>query len=527
MRARHALYPLLFAAQPVLLLYATNSTEVRFNAVVLPLLVSVACAALLVLTLLTVLRDVTRAALVASLLVIGFFSLGRAAAARGLADLPGDPRVVGSVVWGIVVTTLSVAIVRTRRSLVGVASGASLVALVLTAVPLVQLGVRWARARGEPVTTRTAMRETAAESSQPGSIRQALGAAATMPDIYYIVLDGYARSDVMRQIYGFDNAGFLDGLRQRGFQVAARSRANYCKTLHALASSLNMQYLHELMNVGSTAVDSRPLINLVRSNRAVHLLREHGYSIVAFASGYLAEFSKIDHYLVFDPGWSEFTSVLVATTPLAWFLGEQRDPHARHRQRLEYILDQIPRVREGSQPRFVFAHLLAPHPPFVFDRDGRHVPVRGRFAFFDGSDYMKHGGTVDEYVAGYAEQARWVTQRLERALDALLERYGDDPPIIIVHSDHGPGSRLDWKSVPDTDLEERFGILMAAYLPGGPAVDLGETFSPVNAFRLVFDVYFGADMGPLEHRSYYTFQSQPFRYIDVTDPQNPLEFETR
>ena len=68
---------------------------------------------------------------------------------------------------------------------------------------------------------------------------------------------------------------------------------------------------------------------------------------------------------------------------------------------------------------------------------------------------------------------------------------------------------------------------MAAHLPGNPAVDLGDEFSPVNVFRLLFDVYFGTGMGPLEHHSYYTFQSLPFRFIDVTDPENPEELDAR
>ncbi len=140
---------------------------------------------------------------------------------------------------------------------------------------------------------------------------------------------------------------------------------------------------------------------------------------------------------------------------------------------------------------------------------------------------MKNGGTVDEYVVGYGAQARWVTEQLQSALGRLLRRYEDAPPIIIVHSDHGPGSRLDWTSLPDTDLNERFGILMACYLPGGPTIDLGDEFSPVNIFRLVFDLYFGADMGPLEHRSFFNFLAEPFRFIDVSDPRKPFEIQHR
>jgi hypothetical protein len=52
---------------------------------------------------------------------------------------------------------------------------------------------------------------------------------------------------------------------------------------------------------------------------------------------------------------------------------------------------------------------------------------------------------------------------------------------------------------------------------------LEADLSPVNLFRLVFDLYFGTDIGPLEARSYYTWQSEPFHYFDVTVPDQPRE----
>lgn len=506
--------------QAVLLLYAANRAEVRLADVGVPLAVATAAAGALLLVIWALLRDATRAALVVTPLVVAFFAFGHGVAAWRASGLPGDAHLAVALVLGFAVVLIAAALLRARRTLGGVGNAIGLIAVALLLVPLGQLGVQRLSSRGAPdapgATPRTGPNANRISPSPP----------STLPDIYYIVLDGYARHDTMREMYGFDNSAFLAWLRARGFQVSPESRANYPKTLHALASSLNMDYLHELVDVAPTAVDSEPLIRLVRSNRVVHLLHERGYSIVSFASGYdLVEFSRIDHRLEVGTTLSEFANVLLSTTPVPWLLGEERDLHARHRQAMDYVLRKLPRVHEGSRPRFVFAHLLAPHPPFVFDRDGRPTPVARPFGFYDGSDFFKHGGTVEEYVAGYSEQARWVTRRLQETLGELLEGYGDEPPIIVLHSDHGPGLRLDWKSVPDTDLHERFGILMAAYLPGQPAVDLGESFSPVNVFRLLFDVYFGAGLRPLEHRSFYTFQSLPYRYIDVTDPDDPRELD--
>ena len=68
-------------------------------------------------------------------------------------------------------------------------------------------------------------------------------AAADAPDIYVILLDGYARADVLSEYYGFDNGPFIQGLERRGFQVGAASEANYTWTFLSLASTLNMDYL--------------------------------------------------------------------------------------------------------------------------------------------------------------------------------------------------------------------------------------------------------------------------------------------
>ena len=66
------------------------------------------------------------------------------------------------------------------------------------------------------------------------------------PDIYYIILDAYARADVMQDFYGYDNSHFVEQLTDLGFYVAPCSQSNYAWTGLSLTSSLNMNYLQEL-----------------------------------------------------------------------------------------------------------------------------------------------------------------------------------------------------------------------------------------------------------------------------------------
>ena len=66
-----------------------------------------------------------------------------------------------------------------------------------------------------------------------------------LPDIYYIILDGYLRNDYLKQYFDVDISTFLEDLQQRGFYVVSASRSNYLNTNYSLNSSLNFIYFHD------------------------------------------------------------------------------------------------------------------------------------------------------------------------------------------------------------------------------------------------------------------------------------------
>ena len=63
----------------------------------------------------------------------------------------------------------------------------------------------------------------------------------------------------------------------------------------------------------------------------------------------------------------------------------------------------------------------------------------------------------------------------------------------------------------------RLGNLVAMYLPGVD-VDVSDTFTSVNTFRLVFREYFGADLELLPDRSFtWPDNDHIYDFRDVTD----------
>ncbi len=79
------------------------------------------------------------------------------------------------------------------------------------------------------------------------------------------------------------------------------------------------------------------------------------------------------------------------------------------------------------------------------------------------------------------------------------------PPIIILQGDHGYGRHA----------RDKVSILNAYYFPGGGDEVLYETITPVNNFRLVFDLYFGGQFGLLEDVSYYSPYDAAYDFSEV------------
>jgi hypothetical protein len=359
------------------------------------------------------------------------------------------------------------------------------------------------------------------------AIIQSSTGARTRPrpqrDIYYIVLDGMGSPGTLRTAYDVDAAPLVDFLRSKGFHVPDEAHSNYGQTYLSLASTLNMTYLEGLAKaVGSGNVDRRPLHHLIQHNALMRMAHDAGYRVSAIGSDYQATegVSDVDACLCPRYGLDEIEVAAMSLTPLAAVPVDKWTFDAHRRKVLESF-SAIERVSQAPGPDFVFAHIIAPHPPFLFGPDGS--PRRPRwtkaFSFSDGNHFL---GSHTEYQAGYRDQTRFVLQRLKDVIDGVLARGGPEP-IVIVHGDHGPGRELQWESAEQTNIAERFGIFAAYKFPG--AVAEPEVRSPINGTRTLAREYFGAKLPPLPDQSFYSRWSRPYDFVPVNVSRNTKDLE--
>jgi hypothetical protein len=343
-----------------------------------------------------------------------------------------------------------------------------------------------------------------------------------LPDIYYIILDAYGRADVLERLYGVDNAPFLASLERKGFYIARESHTNYIQTALSIPAALNSTYLQpEPEGVSGAAYFS----HLIAQNGLFRLLKECGYRTLAFKTGFFfTNHLDVDVTLTSGTKLNEFESLLLAGTPMDLLAGGLYSyppelSYPAHRRRVLYAFDQLQKLPWEPGPKIVFAHIVSPHPPFVFDAEGQAQDPARSYSLEDGDEFA---GSWEEYRRGYAAQVQFVNQKLEKTIDAILARSAQ-PPVILLQGDHGPGGSLDWSSLENSCLWERTSILNAYYLPNAEADQLYPSISPANTFRIVLNAYFGTGLELLPDHTFYSSHRLPREITDITSQRESME----
>lgn len=333
----------------------------------------------------------------------------------------------------------------------------------------------------------------------------------SLPDIYYIILDSYMNQDVLKSELGFDNSEFCDWLRARGFFVSSSSRSNYTWTSLSLPSSLNFRYL--------TVEDKGREGGLLYDNEVMKKLKAKGYKTISInftSRGCHYYGTDADIRFAYGPA-REFLPGLINSSwayPIAFFGFLNSAIYNYQRESILYSFEKLKEIPEIKGPTFTFAHILSPHPPYIFDREGR--PLKFNLPEFRSLLNNKNRGDLwySQECLVYIDQALFINKQVESALESIISRSPE--AIIIVQGDHG--QFLGLFDRPSRKLFRlRTSILNAYYLPGDGKKLLYDGISPVNSFRVVFDKYFNENYKLLPDISYYSSSNKLWDFIIINN----------
>ncbi len=350
-----------------------------------------------------------------------------------------------------------------------------------------------------------------------------------LPDIYYIILDSYAGRESLQQEFEFDNSSFLSALDDHGFLINDGALSNYYRSAYSIASTLNMDYLHDLAaRSGIETLDGFGLSRSIRQSVIRRILSQFGYQTVAFASGFFpTDIYDADVYFPEDSrGLNRLENTLLSWTLYAYvlpFADNGSDAlfaptYNAHINTLTRTLNTLGTMGTAETPIFVVAHVLAPHPPFVFDRDGEVTIPPRTFGLDDAGGFQ---GSNDEYSDGFVDQTMFINQKVRDIVEGILT-LSPHPSIIILQGDHGVRWKCDMDSATCEDDWIAFSILDARLLPGVRISEEEAALSPVNTFRLILNAYFGGQLSYLQDRSFIS--AGDWRILEDI---KPIEFPMR
>lgn len=477
--------PILFAVHPLLTLYADNQTEVYLGVLWWPVVVCVVGAALLYGLFMVIFKSGPKAAALASLVVLAFFY--------------GDTWSVP--LWVLFVLGVA-AVVWIKRGLGTLALGLSVAAIVLVVSPVAKIA-RYEADHPSIDNSDPKVWPTALE-------KPVLPSGTRRPDIYLLIPDDYARSDVLKRYFHYDNTPFLDALKKRGFVVADQSRSPYSDSEMNIASEVNMDYLSRLPSIlGKKSEDVRPVRTLIEHNRASQLLGSLGYRYVHLDSDEVTfevrntGISRVGSPDSFMTLWLE-QSILSKVGGWAGF--NDAATNERFRDSIRSTFSKLADVPPQPGPKFVLFHTLMPHDPYIFGPHGESITF---------PDHSEAGHTMKIGMRYYAKQARFVETKLLEATDAILA-HSKEPPVILIQADEGfEASEQDWGEATVRDM--RVKGIAALYLPGKGKLRPPEKLNTVNTLRFVFNSYFGTRYPLLRNASYpeldfpYQFKAMPVR----------------
>lgn len=295
-----------------------------------------------------------------------------------------------------------------------------------------------------------------------------IGTLEHTPDIYFIIPDRFASPSALEES-GLDMEDFTAELEARGFYVrhdslsddVAKRSGNFptptTRTIRFMASVLNMGEEVALSipyNQASSKVKNHLVGRILKGNgytyhhigdwwqeTIVNPLADHnyiyeGYTMIDRFAGDELAVAVIDMSGLRDANIGSLIPVELLTRI--------------NRERNMYQLATFKDIaRNGEHPKFVFVHIILPHPPYTWGKDGG---VR-----------TESMGEMEQYL----EQVQFTEGYLLQMIDAIEET----DSIIIIQSDEGIafGSPSANEKLSNNQWN---GVLTAWRVPGGDFAEM-------------------------------------------------------
>ncbi len=522
-------HPFLIAFFPIIAIYSVNIGLIQLEQFIFPTLIIVGGAFLLFLCLKYVLKNAKKAALIVTLAFIIFFSFGHVYNMLNQVSIGDTDLGSNRILLPIFVISFGIGsflIIRTKRTLDNATSIINTISVVFITVIIAMVGIE-AFGCDECLIQQTYSLGIFSDEiiDSPFYFEDhsfSVSESDSLPNVYYIILDGYPRNDILKKHLNFDNSEFINFLKQRGFYVAENSHSNYSLSSTSISSTMNMNYINFLADeLGEDSRSYDPLLGkdfgLYADNQVIKNFKSMGYKVTKIGSVpmYLHEMPLVDLSLCYKSIHLMDNRLFdtVGRTSMIGYLIE-RWSEDMQRQIILCAFEELPKISSYyEEPVFAWSHIMIPHFPLIFGADGEPITPGSSLLVMNNPELTDSSWNIKQQ---FLQQLQFTNKKSIKLIDKILEK--EEQSIIIIQSDHGSGFDTNLQDPTDDNVAQKLSNLSAIYFPDEKHREmLVDDPTNVNTFRIVFNSYFGSDYDILEDRIYWNLSyKKPFWFKDVT-----------
>ncbi|MCZ6703244.1 MAG: sulfatase-like hydrolase/transferase [Ignavibacteria bacterium] len=360
------------------------------------------------------------------------------------------------IIVGLVLAPIIIWLYKTKRKLLKLNSYLNLLTTIFLVIEIIGLGI---------------IEATKVELKNKIHIKEPLEKIQNKPDIYFIILDGYTGFSGLQKYWNFENSELKKFLKINGFFIAEKGKTIYNVTNYSIASTFNMSELNfEADNLYAKS-SYLSLANIIQKNIVVEHFYEIGYDFINLSFFDIRDKKKFYEDIYFLKSGNIYQSRSIYGH-LYEFYNELITDMAFINLNIFNRLKNM-RSAPNKKPKFIYAHIMMPHPPYYFDAEGNKNNSK---VAHDSKNQMS-----------YLEQLKYTNHLLMETLKSILNP-NRSPPIIVVQGDHG---FRHFKEKNKKDVE--FSVLSCYYFPGQDYSLFTDSMKTINTFRLIFNKYFNQD----------------------------------
>ena len=525
-------HPFLIAFFPIIAIYSVNIGLIQLEQFIFPTILIVGSALLFFLCLKYILKNGKKAALIVTLAFIIFFSFGHVynmlnQVSIGDTDLGSNRTLLPIFVISFGIG--SFLIIRTKRTLDNATSIVNTISIVFITVIVAMVGIE-AFGCDECLIQQTYSLGIFSNQIMDSPLyfeehSFSVSESGSLPNVYYIILDGYPRNDVLKKHLDFDNNEFINFLKQREFYVAENSYSNYSLSSTSIPATMNMNYINFLTDeLGEDSRSYDPLLGkdfgLYADNQVIKNFKSMGYKVAKIGSVpmYLHEIPLADLSLCYKSIHlmdNRLFDTVARTSMIGYFI--ERWSEDLQRQIILCAFEELPKISSYyEEPVFVWSHIMLPHFPLIFGANGEPITPGESLLVMNNPHVFEGTDSSWNIKQQFLQQLQFANKKSMELVDKILEN--EKQSIIIIQSDHGSAFDVNLHDPTDDDVHQRLSNINAIYFPDEkPREILMNDQTNVNTFRIVFNSYFGSDYDILEDKIYWNLSfKKPFWFKDVT-----------